>query len=126
MENKKSLRICIDLDGTICELRKNHQSYSDILPKKGAAEMIEKLRKNGHTIIIYTARNMKTQNHNVGKVVKNIGKITLDWLEKYQIYYDEIFFGKPNADLIIDDRCFRFESWENINEELIIKLAKDE
>ncbi len=29
--------------------------------------------------------------------MKNIGKTTLDWLEKPEVPYDEIYFGKPNA-----------------------------
>lgn len=126
MSENKNLRICIDLDGTICEIRKAQESYSDILPKDGAKEMIDILKKQGHTIIIHTARNMNTQGHNVGKVLKNVGKITLDWLEKHQIQYDEIFFGKPNADLTIDDRSLRFEDWRSIDEDLIKKLAKNE
>ena len=32
-----------------------------------------------------------------------IGKITFDTLDKYDIPYDEIYFGKPYADYYIDD-----------------------
>ena len=68
---------------------------------------------------------MQTQGHNVGKVMKNVGKITLDWLEKNGIQYDEIFFGKPNADITIDDRVIKFESWQRMNKEDVIRQAKD-
>lgn len=120
------MRICIDLDGTICELRKNGETYADVKPKPGVREFLKKLHANGHVIIIHTARNMQTQGHNVGRVLKNIGKTTLDWLEENDIVYDEIFFGKPNADITIDDRCLRFEKWASINEDLLTKLAKGE
>lgn len=120
------MRICIDLDGTICELREKGQTYADVLPKPGAKQFIDNLVKNGHTIIIHTARNMATQNHNVGKVLKNVGKITLDWLDKYEIQYHEIFFGKPNADITIDDRVLRFESWSLIDMKLLEELSKNE
>jgi len=53
-------------------------------------------------------------------------KITLDWLEKHQIHYDEIFFGKPNADITIDDRALRFEDWDSLTEEIILNNAKEE
>ena len=89
------MRICIDLDGTICDLKQPHESYADVKPKAGAKEMIQKLREEGHTIIIHTARNMATCDHNVGKVLKNVGKITLDWLERHGILYDEIFLASP-------------------------------
>ena len=54
------MRIVIDLDGTICELKKPNQRYEDVLPKDGAIQIINQLKKEGHEIIIYTARNMKT------------------------------------------------------------------
>ena len=80
-------------------------------------EFIDSLKADGHTIIINTARNMQTQGHNVGKVLKNVGKITLDWLEENGIQYDEIFFGKPNADITIDDRVMKFEDWRKMDKE---------
>lgn len=67
---------------------------------------------------------MQTQGHNVGKVLKNIGKITLDWLEENEIQYDEIFFGKPNADITIDDRVIRFEDWQKMDKTELLKLGK--
>lgn len=118
------LRICIDLDGTICSFRKHGQTYEDVEPLSGAKEIIDSFKEQGHTIIIHTARNMQSQGHNVGKVLKNIGKVTLDWLDRYGIQYDEIYFGKPNADITIDDRTFRFEGWAQIDLDLIQKLAK--
>lgn len=122
----KALRICIDLDGTICEIRKDPQTYADVQMKKGADEMIKKLHDAGHTIVINTARNMGSTGHNVGKAMKNVGKMTLDWLDKHGIIYDEIFFGKPNADICIDDRCLRFQdNWDEMTEELLLSKAKE-
>ena len=122
----KKLRICIDLDGTICDIRQEGESYADVKVKPYAAERIKALRAAGHTVIIYTARNMGTSGHNVGKALKNIGKITFEWLEKNKIEYDEIFFGKPNADIMIDDRAFRFQdNWNKITEEELMLNAKE-
>lgn len=120
------MRICVDLDGTICELRKKGETYRDVMPKPGAVAFLQSLKKANHTIIIHTARNMQTQGHNVGKVIKNVGRITLEWLDENNIPYDEIYFGKPNADITIDDRCVRFLSWEDLTISKIEKLAKDE
>ncbi|MBX0313234.1 MAG: capsular biosynthesis protein [Sulfurihydrogenibium sp.] len=107
-------RICIDLDGVICEIRKENQRYQDLKPIPGAVEKIKKLRKNGHYIIIYTSRRMKTHGGNIGKVLCDIGLITLEWLSRYGIEYDEIYFGKPWADVYIDDNALRFKSWNEI------------
>ena len=124
--NKKKLRICIDLDGTICEIKKPNQKYSDVKLKKGSKAQIDSLKEAGHTIIIHTARNMGPTGHNIGKVIKNVGLITLEWLDKNEIYYDEIFFGKPNADITIDDRVIRFEeNWSQLSEVFLLMYAKD-
>jgi len=123
--NNKKLRICIDLDGTLCEIRQEGQSYADVKVKQGAAQRVKALRDAGHTIIINTARNMGSTGHNVGKALKNVGQITFEWLEKNGIEYDEIFFGKPNADITIDDRVLRFkDNWSEITEEMLIQEAK--
>lgn len=119
------MRIVIDLDGTICTLKQKNETYEEVQLKPGAAEFIKKLRKDGNYIIIQTARNMATCDSNIGKVMKNVGKITLEWLEKNKVEYDEIFFGKPNANLYIDDRAFRFEDWQIMSIEQIETLARE-
>jgi capsule biosynthesis phosphatase len=119
------MRIVIDLDGTICTLKQKHETYAEVQLKLGAVEFIKKLRAEGHYIIIQTARNMATCESNIGKVMKNIGKVTLEWLEKNGVEYDEIYFGKPNANLYIDDRAFRFENWQNMSTEQLETLARE-
>ena len=109
------MRICIDLDGVICELKKGNESYANLNPVPGSIEKIKHLKNEGHYIIIHTARRMKTHKSNKGRLLKDVGKITLDWLEKYNVEYDEIYFGKPWANVYIDDNAFRFETWDKID-----------
>ncbi len=108
------MRICIDIDGTIAELRQEKQFYSEVKPKEGAVETVQKLHNEGHYIILYTARNMATFQGNLGKITAVQGPLLFKWLEKYEIPYDEIYFGKPNADVYIDDKAIKFESWKNL------------
>src|SRR5438067_2346512 len=108
------MRICIDLDGVICNLKEEGQKYEDLLPVAGAPESLKVLKESGHYIIINTARHMKTCQGNLGAVGARISLITLTWLEKYGIPYDEIYFGKPHADIYIDDNAYRFNKWEDI------------
>jgi capsule biosynthesis phosphatase len=105
------MRLSIDLDGVICEINRS-KNYDELLPIPGAIEAIKKLRAEGHYVIIHTARHMKTMESNLGKVVAAKGFITLEWLTKTGIEYDEIYFGKPWADIYIDDNAFKFESWD--------------
>lgn len=118
------MRIALDLDGTICPIKEPNQSYAELEPMPGAAKKIQSLREHGHYIIILTARNMATCEGNLGKVMKNVGKLTLDWLERYEIEYDEIYFGKPNAEIYIDDRAIRFLNWSEISIEKLKWVAK--
>ncbi|MFC1491336.1 capsular biosynthesis protein [Nitrospinota bacterium] len=118
------MRIAIDIDGTICPIKKPDEAYEDLLPLAGAAEAIRELRRAGHEIIIITARHMATCESNLGKVMRRVGKITLDWLNTHGIEYDEIYFGKPNADIYIDDRAVRFMDWNEISEASLKEKAR--
>ena len=108
------MRICIDLDGVVCQLKQAGQTYSELEPVAGAVDKLRALKQSGHTIILLTARHMKTCDGNVGLVIARQGKVTLDWLARHDIPYDELHFGKPWAELYIDDNAFRFESWDAI------------
>jgi capsule biosynthesis phosphatase len=119
------MRIVFDLDGVICEIKKEGQTYSDVKPLPNAIARLKALKNAGHYIIIQSARHMKTCEANSGLVMRKIGKITLDWLDQYGVPYDEIHFGKPNADLYIDDRAVRFTVWEELTDSFLTDSAKE-
>jgi capsule biosynthesis phosphatase len=96
-------RFCFDLDNTLVTYPKVDGDYTTAEPISDTINYLKKLKEKGHTIIIYTARRMRTHNGNVGGVIADIGKITIDTLDKYGIPYDEIYFGKPYAHFYIDD-----------------------
>jgi len=102
---KPKMRICFDLDNTLVTYPVRQGDYSTVKPIEKTIDLARKLHKEGHTIVIFTARRMDTHKHNVGAAIKDIGKVTFDTLEKFGIPYDELFFGKPNADVYIDDRA---------------------
>lgn len=102
---KNVLRICFDLDSTLVTEPRSKGDYSTVEPIQKNIEFLRYLRQQGHEIIIHTARGMKSHFGNVGKLTTNIGKITFETLDKYGIPYDEIYFGKPYADLYIDDKA---------------------
>ena len=102
-KNSEKMRICFDLDNTLVTFPLDKDDYSSVQPIHKNIEYLRFLKKLGHTIIIYTARRMKTHDGNIGKVIKDISKITLDTLEKFNVPFDEIYFGKPYAHFYIDD-----------------------
>jgi capsule biosynthesis phosphatase len=109
------MKICIDVDGVICELRRPEQNYSEVAPLPGAVEKTNALKQAGHYLILCTARHMATCNSNIGMVVARQGKTLLDWLAFHKIPYDEIWFGKPHADVYLDDNGLRFTGWNEIS-----------
>lgn len=109
------MRICIDLDGVICRLRLPGQTYEELEPVPGAIERLRELKAAGHYLIICTARHMKTCDGNIGRVVARQGAVTLNWLARHGIEYDEIHFGKPHAHVYIDDNALRFTNWNDID-----------
>jgi capsule biosynthesis phosphatase len=118
------MRIGVDLDGVIAQLKGPDESYADVKPIPGAVERIRELRAAGHYIIISSARNMATCEANLGRVMKNVGKVTLEWLERHGVEYDEIYFGKPNAHLYLDDRAIRFSGWREVTDDLLEREAR--
>jgi hypothetical protein len=55
----------------------------------------------------------------VGQVIARQGKTLFAWLDKNNIPYDEIIFGKPLADIYIDDKACKFtDNWNEIFEEI--------
>ena len=105
----KNLRVCFDFDNTLVTYPKIVNDYTSVEPIIKNIEFLKYLKKFGHTIIIYTARRMKTHTGNIGKILCDIGKITFDTIERFNIPFDEIYFGKPYADIYIDDlalNCF--------------------
>lgn len=103
---KRKQRFCFDLDGTLVSFPEVARKYNSFLTvTKSNIRLAQELHAAGHTIIIQTARRMKTHGGNVAAVIADIGKLTIETLDKFQIPYDELIFGKPNADVYIDDNA---------------------
>jgi capsule biosynthesis phosphatase len=113
-----------DIDNTICERKLNGKTYSDVEPFPEALETIKWLKSEGHTIILHTARHMKTCDGNQGKILGIQGKILFDWLEKHQIPYDEIWWTKPHADMFIDDAVYQHVDWDSTKEAIKNRIKK--
>ena len=97
----KKHRYCFDIDKTILFWDKN---YNNCTVDKDIKRLINSLHMSGHTIILHTARKMKTYKGNVRLARKSIEAKTKTQLEFFGIMYDEIYFGKPSADIYIDDK----------------------
>lgn len=102
--------IIFDIDGTICPIKKKNESYLDLIPYAEMIDKIKSLKKQGYKIVLFTSRNMRTYNGDINLILKNTKPILEQWLQKWNIEYDEIIFGKPwpgPDGLYVDDRAVR-------------------
>ena len=117
-------RFCFDLDNTLVTYPKVKGDYTTVEPIEKNINFLRHLKSKGHYIIIFTARRMGTHKGNIGKLMADIGKITLDSMIQFNIPYDEIQFGKPHADFYIDDLAV--SSFDNLEKEMGVYINKVE
>ncbi|OGT42150.1 MAG: hypothetical protein A3F13_04955 [Gammaproteobacteria bacterium RIFCSPHIGHO2_12_FULL_40_19] len=92
---------CFDIDGVVCS--NTEGEYQNAIPDNSVILKINKLYHEGHKIILFTARGSVT-----GIDWKEITKKQMhDW----QVNYHELLFGKPFADIYIDDKAINSLDW---------------
>lgn len=102
--------LVFDIDGTLCPIKEKEERYEDLIPYLDIVEKLRYYQSNGAKIILFTSRNMNSYGGNIGLINKNTAKVLLAWLEKWDIPYDEIIYGKPwpgHKGFYVDDRTIR-------------------
>ena len=101
--NKMQKKIfAIDIDNTICITKGS--DYKNSKPIKSIIKILNKLKRNGHVIKLFTARNMKKCNGDVKTINKKYTHITDKQLRSWGLDFDELIMGKPVYDMIVDDK----------------------
>jgi len=106
----KDYSLVFDIDGTLCPIKKKEEKYEDLVPYPEMVEKLRECRAQGAKIILYTSRNMNSFGGNIGLINKNTAPVLFRWLEKWDIPYDEIVFGKlwpGHKGFYVDDRSIR-------------------
>lgn len=104
--------IVFDVDDTICS-NVRRLGYDKCIPDREVIAKINHLHDAlGFKIILHTARGMVSCNGDIDKIIKKNKKVLEDWLEKYDVHYDELVFGKPIADLYVDDKALDVEGFK--------------
>ena len=121
-------KIVMDLDETISH-KVAGKGYEDALPKLDVIEKMRCFRDLGFSICIFTARNMRTYEGNIGKINANTLPVILDWLARHDVPYDEIIVGKPwggHDGFYVDDRAIRPSEFVALSrEEIAERLAQE-
>ena len=89
------LTVCIDIDGVIAHKTENND-YSIALPNKAIIDYINRIFDMGHQILLFTARGSFSG--------IEWEEITRKQLADWNVHYTELRFGKPAADIYVDDR----------------------
>lgn len=103
-----SKRLIVDLDNTISFTING--DYVNSKPIKPTIDLLKKYHSDGWEIVINSSRNMRTYDCNVGKINIYTLPNIVNWLNKYEVPYDEIIVGKPWCGydgFYIDDKAIR-------------------
>ena len=118
-------RLIVDLDNTITLTEDG--DYKNAKPIASVIEKLKEYKAQGFEIIISSSRNMRTYEGNVGKINVNTLPIIIDWLERHNVPYDEIYVGKPwcgHDGFYVDDRAVRPDEFALMSYDEIRKLTK--
>jgi capsule biosynthesis phosphatase len=96
-------RICFDLDGTLVTHPVTPGDYASVRPYTETIAFARYLKRLGNTIVVHTARGMRSAGGNPGVVQAQAAKAVHATLEKFGIPCDELYLGKPYADVYVDD-----------------------
>jgi hypothetical protein len=95
------MKIVCDIDGVICDEVNDDVTLRQPYPNRIA--YLNSLFEQGHDIIIYTSRGMKSCNDNPIEADKKYRELTTKQLRSWGLHFDRLFFGKPNADIYLDN-----------------------
>lgn len=117
-----------DIDGIICPLKKKGEKYEDLVPFPEIVKKISYYKEKGAKIVLYTSRNMNSYNGNIGLINKYTASTLLQWLEKWNIPFDEIVYGKVwpgHKGFYIDDRTIRPDEFLKYSPDELDKICAD-
>lgn len=121
----EKMTLIFDIDGTICPIRKE-EKYEDLIPYKNMLDKIRTYKEGGARIVLYTSRNMNTYQGNIGEINAKTAKVLLAWLDRWEVPYDEIIYGKPwpgHSGFYIDDRSVRPDEFLKFSTEELERIC---
>ncbi len=120
---RKHQRFVFDLDGVLCT--QTTGDYEKAKPVRAAIQLVNKLYKSGHVIVIHTARFMNRAGGDAQKARRTGYVFTRKQLAGWGVLYHQLVFGKPPADVLIDDRALFFiPDWKIIKRRVKLHLKR--
>lgn len=130
-------RLIFDLDNTVCTSNSRKPSadaspfwhYENAIPNEAVIEKLRHYKESGFAIVIYSSRNMQTFSGSIGLINAQTLPIILNWLDRHNVPYDEVYVGKPwcgDGGFYVDDRAVRPSEFARLSYEEIISLLDRE
>lgn len=89
----------IDIDDTICVTEKkpgtDQFDYANSKPINRVILRIRALKDEGHRIVLFTARGMRTYNGDIEQINQHVRPTLEDWLARHGVLYDQLIMSKP-------------------------------
>lgn len=105
------MKAVFDLDDTI-SIHKN-RDYPNARPIEKTIAQMRKLKADGWDITIYTSRGQVSCNGDLQLIEQRNRAVAEEWLKKHEVPYDRLVFGKPIADLYVDDKGISLEEFQS-------------
>lgn len=109
-------RIIVDVDDTLS--RAKNGDYANATVIEPVRRRLVALREEGFTIVLHSARNMRTYKGSLGEIYAKTLPVLMDWLAKNSVPYDEIIMGKPWCGFegfYIDDKAVRPDEFASLS-----------
>jgi hypothetical protein len=97
------MRYAFDIDNTL--VTTNNSDYEHSVPIQYRIDRVNRLFDDGHTIYLFTARGMASG--------RDLYDFTANQMQQFGIKYHQLIMGKPNVDVIIDDKAISPTDWDS-------------
>lgn len=92
-----------DIDDTICTTK--NRDYPNSEPIQDVIDKIKLMKSMGWTIRLHTSRGVASCKGDMKLILERNKDVLETWLAEHEVPYDELIFGKPLADLYVDDKA---------------------
>lgn len=100
-----------DLDETLVSLPEMPRDYATCEPLSDTIALVRRVHRAGHRVVIHTARGMVTHDGDARAAEAALRGPTEASLRALDVPYDALIFGKPYADVYVDDKAMNPRVW---------------
>jgi len=121
----------IDIDGTICHAPLKEDGtfdYPNAQPVTAVINRVNEMYDAGHTVVLSTARGMRTYEGSVEKIKEKVQPILEEWLQANGVKYHRLDMGKSWGEnpIYVDNRNLSVKSFALDNPDFFENIIRAE